>query len=151
MLWWTSLMIYVASRVVWCKWCEQQGGASRWSAVRPAPYQNLEQLLQVAGDEGVVFVKRPAALLRIIPVTGEVAEYYLQPLLVVTHLTLRQRRAQILRRRDTTLKPDRPEQLSSSPPGTGTRSLTAQWKCVFCNISRMTDTLNLQFKVCKRW
>lgn len=72
--------------------------AARW---RPAPYQNLEQLLQVAGDEGAVFVKRPAALLRIIPVTGEVAEYDLQPLFVVTHLPLRQRRTQILQRSQT--------------------------------------------------
>lgn len=68
-------------------------------------YQDLEQLLQVAGDEGVVLVKRPAALLRIVPVTGEVAEYDLQPLFVVTHLTLRQRRTQILRRRKARLEP----------------------------------------------
>lgn len=65
------------------------------------PYQNLEQLLQVAGDEGVVLVQRPAALLRIVAVTGEVAEDHLQSLLVVTHLALRQRRAQILRGRES--------------------------------------------------
>lgn len=70
-----------------------------WLSRRPAPYQNLEQLLQVAGDEGVVLVQRPAALLRIVPVTGEIAENHLQPLLVVAHLTLGQRRAQILQRR----------------------------------------------------
>lgn len=64
-------------------------------------YQYLEQLLQVAGDEGTVFVERPAALLRVVAVTGEVAEDHLQPLLVVTHLTLRQRGAQILQRRES--------------------------------------------------
>lgn len=62
-------------------------------------YQNLQQFLQVTGDEGVVFVKGPAALLGIVAVAGQVAEDHLQPLLVVTHLTLRQRCAQILRRR----------------------------------------------------
>lgn len=90
--------------------------SSRWSSRRPAPYQNLEQLLQVAGDEGVVLVQRPAALLRVVPVTGQITENHLQPLLVVTHLTLGQRRAQILRRRNTTLKPDLPVELSRSPP-----------------------------------
>lgn len=45
----------------------------------------------------MVLVKRPAALLRIVPVTGEVTEDDFQPLLVVTHLTLRQRCTRILR------------------------------------------------------
>lgn len=72
------------------------------------PYQNLEQLLQVAGDEGVVFVERPAALLRIVAVTGEVAEDDLQPLLVVTHLPPGQRCTQVLRGRETAFKPDAP-------------------------------------------
>lgn len=61
-------------------------------------YQNLQQLLQVAGDEGVVFMKGPAALLGVVAVARKVAEDHLQPLLVVTHLTLRQRCAQILQR-----------------------------------------------------
>lgn len=59
-------------------------------------YQYLQQLLQVAGNEGVVLMKRPAALLRVVTVTGEVAEDHIQPLFVVTHLTLRQRCTQIL-------------------------------------------------------
>lgn len=64
-------------------------------------YQYLQQLLEVAGDEGVVFVKRPAALLGVVPVTGEVAEDHLQPLFIVTHLALRQRSTQILQRQRT--------------------------------------------------
>lgn len=76
--------------------------------LRLEPYQDLEQLLQVAGDQAVVFVKSPAALLRVVPVTGQVAEYHLQPLFVVAHLTLGQRRTQILRRRETRIRANPP-------------------------------------------
>lgn len=73
-------------------------------AVCAASHQDLQQLLQVAGDERVVLVQRPAALLRVIAVSSQVAEDHLQPLLVVTHLTLGQGGAQILQRttRDVT-------------------------------------------------
>lgn len=62
-------------------------------------YQYLQQLLEVAGDESVIFMKRPATLLGVVPVTGEVAEDHLQPLFIVTHLALRQRRTQVLQGR----------------------------------------------------
>lgn len=62
-------------------------------------YQYLQQLLEVAGDESVIFMKRPATLLRVVPVTGEVAEDHLQPLFIVTHLALRQRCTQVLQGR----------------------------------------------------
>lgn len=61
-------------------------------------HQYLQQLLQVTGDERVIFVQRPAALLRVVTVTRQIPEDHLQPLLVVTHLSERQRRALILRR-----------------------------------------------------
>lgn len=76
----------------------------------------------------MVFVKRPAALLGIIPVAGEVAEDYLQPLFVVTHLAPGQRRTQILQRREATFKPDVPVQLSCSPPDAGSSSLAWERK-----------------------
>lgn len=62
-------------------------------------YQYLQQLLEVAGDESVIFMKRPATLLGVVPVTGEVAEDHLQPLFIVTHLALWQRCTQVLQGR----------------------------------------------------
>lgn len=89
-----------------------QRPAARKKGGLPAPYQDLQQLLQVAGDEGVVFVEGPAALLRVVAVAGEVAEDHLQALLIVTHLTLRQRCAQVLQRHqkscDSRSKPEKP-------------------------------------------
>ena len=67
----------------------------------PASYQYLKQLLQVTSDQSVVFVKRPAPLLGVVPVPGEVTEDNLQPLFVMTHLTLWQRRTQVLQRHKT--------------------------------------------------
>lgn len=82
-----------------------------WWRELPASYQDLQQLLQVAGDEGVVFVEGPAALLGVVAVAGEVAEDHLQPLLIVTHLTLRQRCALVLQRHKfmwLTQEPEKP-------------------------------------------
>lgn len=70
----------------------------------PVSYQYLQQLFQVAGDESAVFVERPATLLGIVPVTGEVAEDHLQPLFIVTHLTLWQRSTEILQRHQNITK-----------------------------------------------
>ena len=63
-----------------------------------AAHQYLEEFLQVAGDECMVLVECPAALLGVVTVTGQVAEDHLQALLVVAHLSLWQRRALILQR-----------------------------------------------------
>lgn len=64
-------------------------------------YQYLQQFLQIAGDESVVFMKRPAPLLGVVTVTDEVAEDHLQTLFVMTHLPLRQRCTQILQIQET--------------------------------------------------
>lgn len=64
----------------------------------------------------MVFMERPAALLRVVPVSGEVAEDHLQPLFIVTHLTLRQRCTHILQGQKTSRRVyffhfERPSQL----------------------------------------
>lgn len=46
----------------------------------------------------MILVQRPAALLRVVTVTRQIPEDHLQPLLVVAHLSERQRRALVLRR-----------------------------------------------------
>lgn len=59
-------------------------------------YQYLQQLLQVAGDQSMVFMKCPATLLRIVTVMGKVTEDHLQSLFIMAHLALWQRCTQIL-------------------------------------------------------
>lgn len=50
-------------------------------------HQDAKQLLQVAADNILILVERPAALLSIILVPGQVCKDHLQPLLVVTDLS----------------------------------------------------------------
>lgn len=95
---------------------------------RPS-YQYLQQLLKVAGDESVVFMKCPATLLRIIPVAGKIAEDHLQPLFVITHLALRQCCTQILQRHKQLEKPAEELCLSCD-----VQSTTYQVKTYFRNV-----------------
>lgn len=63
-------------------------------------YQYLQQLLQVAGDQSMVFMKCPATLLRIVTVMCKVTEDHLQSLFIMAHLALWQRCTQILQRHE---------------------------------------------------
>lgn len=50
-------------------------------------HQDAKQLLQVAADDILILVERPAALLSIILVPGQICKDHLQPLLVVADLS----------------------------------------------------------------
>lgn len=52
----------------------------------PTPHQNVQQLVQVAADDALIFVQGPAALLGIVLPPGQVCKDHLQPLLVMAHL-----------------------------------------------------------------
>ena len=80
-------------------------------------YQYLEEFLQVAGDECVVLVERPAALLGVVAVTGQVTEDHLQALLVVAHLALGQRCALVLQKQTRPLKQGTPVWRAHNPAG----------------------------------
>lgn len=67
-------------------------------------HQDAKQLLQVAADDVLILIERPAALLSIILVPGQICEDHFQPLLVMADLSRGQPRTQILHDSKTTGK-----------------------------------------------
>lgn len=74
------------------------GGCSahREELQAPTSYQNVQQLLQVAADDTLIFIEGPAALLGIVLPPSQVCKDHLQPLLVVADLARGQGSAQVL-------------------------------------------------------
>lgn len=52
----------------------------------PTPYQDMQQLLQIAADDALVLIQGPAALLGIILSSSQVCKDHLQSLLVMADL-----------------------------------------------------------------